>query len=69
MTPAGTVVPTGSQLLIVLNSWLSNFDINIAVDVIYTDIAKAFDTVSHSKLITILKSYGVPSDYVVCLVG
>ena len=29
------------------------------MNVIYTDIAKAFDSVSHSKLISVLNSYGV----------
>ena len=48
-----------SQLLTVLNKWFSKYDNNDQVDVVYTDIAKAFDSVSHSKLISVLNSFGV----------
>ena len=50
---------TCSQLLTVLNNWFCNYDSNITTDVVYTDIAKAFDSVSHSKLISVLNSYGI----------
>ena len=50
---------TCSQLLTVLNSWFCNYDSNITTDTVYTDIAKAFDSVSHSKLISVLNSYGI----------
>eukprot|EP00731_Ephydatia_muelleri_P007957 Em0004g295a len=40
-----------TQLLITLNNWTLNVDNGMKVDVVYTDIAKAFDTVSHSKLL------------------
>jgi len=32
---------------------------NSSVDLIYTDIAKAFDSVSHPKLIFVLSFYGI----------
>ena len=48
-----------SQLLTVLNKWFSKYDSNDQVDIVYTDIAKAFDTVSRSKLISVLNSFGV----------
>ena len=38
-----------TRLLITLNNWTLNVDNGMKVDVVYTDIAKAFDTVSHSK--------------------
>ena len=47
------------QLLIALNKWYKSFDDAIDIDIIYTDILKAFDTVSHSKLISVLQSYRV----------
>ena len=47
------------QLLTVLNNWFCNYDSNITTDVVYTDIAKAFDSVSHSKLMSVLNSYGI----------
>ena len=37
---------TCSQLLIALNKWFKNFDNDaVDIDIIYTDILKAFDTV------------------------
>ena len=50
---------TCSQLLIALNRCYKNFDDAIDVYIIYTDISKAFDTVSHPKLISVLQSNGV----------
>ena len=32
---------------------------NKRIDVVYTDIAKAFDTVSHPKLLEVIRSYGI----------
>ena len=40
-------------------TWLKIFDVTLCLDVIYTDLAKTFDTVSHLKLIAVLQSYGV----------
>ena len=48
-----------SQLLTVLNKVMCSFDKKIDVDVIYSDIAKAFDSVSHIKLLSVQQSYGI----------
>ena len=48
-----------SQLLTVLNKRFSKYDNNDQVDIVYTNIAKAFDNVSHSKLISVLNFCGV----------
>ena len=48
-----------SQLLHCLNKWYQNFFNNCVTNVIYTDIAKAFDTVSHRKLVKVLASYKI----------
>ena len=47
------------QLLCVLSDWFKNHDANNTIEVIYTDIAKAFDNVSHPKLISVLISFGI----------
>lgn len=50
------------QLLTCIYNWLCNICYNNSnVHIVYTDIAKAFDTVSHSKLVHTLKSYGINS--------
>ena len=41
---------TCSQLLTTLNHWFTNLDQGINVDIVYTDISKAFDTVLHKKI-------------------
>ena len=48
---------TLAQLLSVLNKWQYLYDNGMDLDVVYTDIAKAFDLVSHIKLISVLKVY------------
>ena len=50
---------TCSQLLNVLNKWFISFDEGYVTNVIYTGITKAFNKVSHSKLLKILQSYGI----------
>ena len=42
-----------------LHDWYENLFNNQSTHVIYTDIQKAFDSVNHIKLISILKSYGI----------
>ena len=47
------------QLLNCLHSWLVSFLSNKSTKVIYTDIQKAFDSVSHFKLIKTLTQYRI----------
>ena len=47
------------QLLNCLHSWLVLFLSNKSTKVIYTDIQKAFDSVSHFKLIKTLTQYRI----------
>ena len=42
---------TESQLLECINDWTLSLDAKESIDVLYLDIAKAFDTVSHRKLL------------------
>jgi len=46
-----------TQLLCALNKTFCAFDTNNSVDLIYTDIAKGFDSVSHPKFISVLLYY------------
>ena len=46
-----------SQLLSSLYQWIVAYSSDETTDVIYTDIRKAFDSVSHSKLIYTLRQY------------
>ena len=48
-----------SQLLAVLEAWTRIVDSGNAVDAIYSDIKKAFDTVPHKRLLAKLEGYGV----------
>ena len=48
-----------SQLLTSIYDWLWAYVNHEKVDVVFMDIAKAFDTVSHAKLITVIKSYNI----------
>ena len=47
------------QLLCVLFKCFYAFDFINSIDLIYTDVAKAFDSVCHSKFISVLSRYGV----------
>lgn len=46
------------QLLSCKNKWTESLDSGLTTDVVYLDISKAFDSVSHKKLILKLKSFG-----------
>jgi hypothetical protein len=50
-----------SQLLDCLYNWSLSYFNNVATSIVYTDIRKAFDSVSHTKLIAVLDSYGIHS--------
>ena len=52
------------QLLKVLDIWTHNLEIGGNIDVIYTDLEKAFDKVPHKRLISKLKSYGINADVI-----
>ena len=47
------------QLLTCLHSWLIPYLNNESIKVVYTDIQKAFDSVSHQRLLKILSQYGL----------
>ena len=50
---------TTTQLLDTLQTWSNAVNKRLRVDTIYVDFSKAFDTVSHSKLLIKLKAYGI----------
>ena len=50
---------TTTNLLSSVENWVSALDSGKSVDVIYLDIAKAFDTVSHEKLLYKFKKLGL----------
>jgi len=50
---------TCTNLLECLNNWCFNMQAKLVSDVIYFDFKKAFDSVSHNKLLIKLKAYGI----------
>ena len=50
---------TTSNLLECTNDWVMSLKHRIAVDTIYIDFSRAFDSVVHSKLLTKLSAYGI----------
>jgi hypothetical protein len=48
-----------TQLIKVLDDWTEQLDNRNAIDTIYLDFQKAFDTVPHKRLINKLQSYGI----------
>jgi hypothetical protein len=47
------------QLLLALEEWMDMLEKGYEVDVIYMDFCKAFDKVTHSRLIDVLRHYGL----------
>jgi hypothetical protein len=48
-----------TQLLDTLEHWTKMLDEGLAIDVVYLDFAKAFDSVPHRRLLAKLDSYGI----------
>ena len=55
---------TTLQLLKVLDSWTEYLESGGQIDVIYTDLEKAFDKVPHKRLISKLRSYKINEDVI-----
>jgi len=53
---------TSLQLLNIMDKWTKYLEQGGQIDVIYSDFEKAFDKVSHSRLIYKLKLYGFSKD-------
>ena len=51
-----------TQLLLCLEDWTNMIENGFAFDVIYTDFAKAFDSVAHERLIKKLDAVGIKGD-------
>ena len=58
---------TCAQLLTSLNKWYSSYNQGINIDIVYADISKAFDTVSHHKLLAVLESDGIVSNIILSI--
>ena len=50
------------QLLKIMDDWTAQLDSGGQVDVIYTDFAKALDTVPHQRLLLKIKTYSIDTD-------
>ena len=48
-----------TQLISTISDWMKCLDERIPVDAVYLDFQKAFDTVSHKRLLNKLKCYGI----------
>jgi hypothetical protein len=50
---------TETQLISSLDSWTKSLDEKLNVDVVYLDFSRAFDSVSHPKLLAVLQKIGI----------
>lgn len=50
---------TTTQLLHIMDIWTECLENGGQIDVIYTDLEKAFDKISHKHLVSKLHSYGL----------
>ena len=48
-----------TQLLAAANYWTSSLEADNSVDILYFDLAKAFDSVFHSRLLIKLEAYDI----------
>ena len=55
---------TCTQLISCIHEWFLCISQNSSINLIYTDISKAFDSVSHPKLLSVLTSYGISTQVV-----
>jgi len=55
---------TCANLLESLNDWVVNVESKLITDVLYIDFRKAFDSVSHNKLLIKLKAYGIEGNLI-----
>ena len=55
---------TTTQLLVTLEHWTKSIDDRKCIDVAYLDFSKAFDTISHKKLIQKLSFYGISAKFI-----
>ena len=58
---------TTLQLLNVLDDWTEALDNGHIIDIIYTDIQKAFDSVPHKRLLSKIKSCGIEGNMLNCI--
>jgi len=55
---------TTLQLLQILDTWTEWLEQRGQVDIVYTDLEKAFDKISHKRLISKLHSYGLHKEII-----
>jgi hypothetical protein len=60
---------TVTQLLVILEQWVDGLEDGGRFDVVYTDLEKAFDKISHRRLVSKLRSYGINEDIVLWVIS